>query len=1337
MTYQTSRTYKAGTHRRPAPARRLLVSLAAATMLMLIIATGVSADDVLSEFGSGAGQTHTPMGLATDFETGRLYVADEQNNRVDVFNSNGTFAMSFGWGVAKGENELETCTAVSGCRAGDAGEGQGQLSGPDSVAVDNDPTSPSFHDIYVADLGNSRIEKFDPTGKFLLTFGGGVNKTTKGNICTAASGDTCGAGSSGTGQEEFSGRRSDGASDASEGLILIGVGQNGRPYVADSHFIEPGMSPEEARFQQFEPTGAFLATHSLGEGRMGTITVDPTGNLYARLEGNDFRVHKYDAEGELIMSMAGTSAEALTTDAAGDVFLEEGGGSGGTGTNRGHTVEYSPSGTPLRSFAYGAFNRVGDISALAPDPGGTGVYASEAEEGQAAAVRVLHVSFPSPGPVVFPHPCEASHPGNVYVTLRAEVDPEGQPTTVHFQYVDDAHFKSEGGFASPQTKTTPESTSVGSDFAMHEAAGKATVVPSTEYDCRVIATNSDQPAGVDGEEGSFTSLPPVAIGVITASAVSATEATLNATVNPLGIETTGFFEYVTEATYQHDISELGPEHGFDHAHKTPDPGLGKPPVNFGDSEELTPGSTTVNGLTPGTTYRYRVVAADSFFPAGFPSSSETFRTFNAGEQGLPDNRSYELVSPAQKNSAEVAVPGTAGGLFELRVARIQAAASSGASVTYTSWTSFAAAHSAAGTSQYLSKRTPAGWKTENISPFGFESNTLIPPFSGFTFDLGFGAVAVSEPSLTADCPDGVEDLYLRNNTTNTLRCIAPERPASSGSCFVYAGAADDGGRAFFASGSSYVGAPSSDEGLNLYEWSTGTGLKVVSVPPGSTTPVTPSGRTAFGAPVAHGAERCQRDSTNLRHAVSPDGSHAFWTYVPEPTEKEQEPPTRLFVRVNGSETFQLDALPSTQKHEKAGIGPAGNALFQTASTDGTVAYFTDPSRLTATSHASKTSIDLYRYDLGATEPLTDLTKGVAAEVQGVIGASDDGSYVYFVAKGVLSEQENLAGEKAEPGVDNLYVWHDGKTGFIAALAVEDHEDWSAQPKTLTARVTADGRHLAFLSNEARTLADYNNTIASGNHCELQGTAEPHLVGRPLCAEAFVYDAEGGTLTCASCDPSGGRPLGPATVPGWTNPYEGPRYLSDDGSRMFFETYDALTPADKSTQRDVYEFEQAGSGSCTTESPAYDPTSNGCHSLLSSGTSEDESYFVDASADGGDVFISTRSPLLRVDTNENYDVYDVRANGGFPEPAEPTNCLQEATCKAPAVLPTNPFAPASSAFTGAGNLVTPGGPPKHSTPPPPTRAEKLAKALKQCKKNKRKRKRVACERTARKKYGRTK
>src|SRR6202020_286058 len=82
---------------------------------------------------------------------------------------------------------------------GGEGPGAGTFNGegPQAVAVDdNEPLSDfSTGDVYVADWGNFRIEKYNSEGKFLSMFGGGVNET-KDNTpgATAAEKDVCLAG---------------------------------------------------------------------------------------------------------------------------------------------------------------------------------------------------------------------------------------------------------------------------------------------------------------------------------------------------------------------------------------------------------------------------------------------------------------------------------------------------------------------------------------------------------------------------------------------------------------------------------------------------------------------------------------------------------------------------------------------------------------------------------------------------------------------------------------------------------------------------------------------------------------------------------------------------------------------------------------------------------------------------------------------------------------------------------------------------------------------------------------------------------------------------------------
>jgi len=129
------------------------------------------------------------------------------------------------------------------------------------------------------------------------------------------------------------------------------------------------------------------------------------------------------------------------------------------------------------------------------------------------------------------------------------------------------------------------------------------------------------------------------------------------------------------------------------------------------------------------------------------------------------------------------------------------------------------------------------------------------------------------------------------------------------------------------------------------------------------------------------------------------------------------------------------------------------------STDGAYMFFESAAELTNDAYTGSCDQrnNLYRYDI-STGALTDLTVDTqpsdpnGAQVDGIVGLSDDGSYVYYVAEGVLA-----AG--ASSGQENLYVSHDGATSFIATLSGRDYPDWESG----NARVTPDGTHLAFES----------------------------------------------------------------------------------------------------------------------------------------------------------------------------------------------------------------------------------------------------------------------------------
>jgi sugar lactone lactonase YvrE len=329
-----------------------------------------------------------------------------------------------------------------------------------------------------------------------------------------------------------------------------------------------------------------------------------------------------------------------------------------------------------------------------------------------------------------------------------------------------------------------------------------------------------------------------------------------------------------------------------------------------------------------------------------------------------------------------------------------------------------------------------------------------------------------------------------------------------------------------------------------------------------------------------------------------------------------------------------------------------------------------------------TGNDLYRY-AGASGGLVDLSvdPGVSpkgADVQGFLGASDDGSYVYFVANGVLAPGASPGGCKEVEGgfdcVTNLYVSHAGATTFLAQFDSEaDANNWSPGiPKT--SRVADDGT-LVFSSDSFVDLSGHDH----GSAC-----AGP-------CGEFYRYSPSEEGLLCITCIPTGTPPSGNSlgTITGVFLLSAAPhttiiaRNLSADGNRFFFESHDALLSTDINSVGDVYEWEAKGSGSCESKSQ-----DGGCLYLVSSGTSPDPSHFADASANGDHVFFFTDQQLVPGDRDQLEDVYDAGVGGGLPS----QHTLAPPTC-AGAACQANPAPPSdqpvsSAIFSGPGNAHKP-------------------------------------------------
>lgn len=693
-------------------------------------------------------------------------------------------------------------------------------------------------------------------------------------------------------------------------------------------------------------------------------------------------------------------------------------------------------------------------------------------------------------------------------------------------------------------------------------------------------------------------------------------------------------------------------------------------------------------------------------PAAWGSASCPNEQFRTGPgASLPDCRAYEQVTPVDKN--DQSAPSTRSGIIlEPQVS------TDGDRAAYFSLGDFAGAP--AGASFYLARRGEGSWSTQNIAP-ALGSDPEPGCFSEYPWDspdlsrgiLSLGVsfeCGVDEPPLVAGEPEGVDvrNMFLRDNSTGSYQLIDVTPPGVTPATPVFEGGSTDLAHVVFAE-TAQLTPEASPSGSNLFEWTSGS-VSLVSLTP-------PSGQTSCSGsacvPATYGGLGYW-PGERVAHAVSDDGSRVFFS----------NSTGALYLR-EGDTTTQVDA-------SQGGSGASGGGAFMTASADGSSVIFTDVSKLTADSTATSGSPDLYRYEVGngkLTDLTVDATDPNGADVLGLVGAGEDDSYLYFVAEGVLATNPNSRGDTATLGQPNLYLWHAGATRFIATLDPADQDDWRLSER-YGAHVTPDGAHLAF--NSIRSLTGYDNVISDGSSsCGVQNNGNPS--GNPHCNEVYLYNASTNGLACASCNPSGTRPQGASWARGVkscnycsseTN-WSLTRNLSEDGSRLFFDSEDALVPGDTNGVRDVYEWEQDGIGSCESSAQG-----GGCVHLISSGRSGNASIFYEASASGDDVMFTTYQSLVGQDDDGLGDLYDARVDGGLASqnPLPTTPCSGE-ECRSALTTPPTPLVAASTIFSGAGNL----------TPVKPARKmTNSRRALKRCKaKHPRNRRKLrGCRRRAR-------
>jgi len=1210
---------------------------------------------------------------------------------------------------------------------GGAGSGTGQFGRPAAMAVDE-----ASGDVYVVDQANNRIERFGREGKFIAAWGWGVSNGAKEyEICEA----TCESGLPGVGSGQL---------HSPDAIAIDNSTSTTDPSRGDVYVVADGAT-EHGRLEKFTAEGARLGsirqagTEPRWEGTLDGVAVAANGRVavYRGVETEGHIERFSDAaknafEEPVLESTVLCPKPGFAVDAAGEHFY--------VGYERasreGCPAELKEPARPVVAAKLGLTGELLETNLTAVDP-----------------LNTAAIAVPTSGEVLL------VHAGSF------------------------AAFDKEGGLI--ERVDLPGASPQGSAVAVNATSGEV-----------YVADASAEKIDVFEQEGAGAPF----VSALTAQNLSSSSAQLSAQIDPDGADTHYYFQYGT-------VSCVSDPSACTDMPAPPGTDLG---AAFSDQRAV----VELHGLKSSTTYYYRVIASNAH---GQSEGAETFgsiTTLPSAEGLLPDGRAWEMVSPAEKDGSGIEPLRREGGLIQ--------ASEDGGAIAYIANGPIVAepeGNRAPYPTQALATRGTAGWSSRQIVTPRTTGEGFIPgeapEYRAFSPDLSQGLVqpdiASQEPLEQPPLAPGATEktIYLRDSSSGSFLPLVTPAIDTAGTSFggklEFEGATPDLGHVVLSSQVPLIsGTPA-----GLYEWQAGM-LEPVSILPDGAPAIEP-GLSEEGATLGE-------EGHNVRGAISTDGSRVIWagkSIILNPATLEPETVRHLYLRdMATGQTLQLDAAQGvTEPGEEE-----GEVGFQGANSTGTRVFFTDTARLTEDSKLapipgiSENPPDLYECEVVEAGgklacQLHDLTVDARANEDAAVvnlapAISEDGSYVYFVANGVLAPGAQpgncvrLDNETAPSGaVCNLYVWHEGTISFIATLSNEDSGDWGSTEAAgkrgeaveqrpnlagVTAGSSPNGRYFAFMSN--RRLTDYENVdanpAAKGAHDE----------------EVYLYDAATKLTVCASCNPSGERPRGvldtqnsgeglgllvdreeawsmkphevgaptahwlAASLPGWTplgnesaaESLRPPRYLSNNG-RLFFNSADSLVNVEHARTRreliggepaqvgveNVYEYEPRGLGTCASD--------RGCVALVSSGTSEQESAFVDASVNGEDAFFVTSQPLVAQDHDTNFDLYDARvckpespcltSEGAASQPCESTNA-----CRQTVPSPPPPGSSGTSSLSGGGNV------PRQDTrdfvqagrsgAKPVTRAQRLAKALMLCRTrygHARKR-RLTCERHARRAYG---
>lgn len=1094
------------------------------------------------------------------------------------------------------------------------GSGAGRFGAAKAVAVD-----PVTRHVFVLDWeyqaaqNNARINEFTAWGEFVKAFGWGVrNGAGELQSCTAATG--CQKGIEGTQPGQLNGPN--GIAFDAAGDLYVFERLGGRVQKFD-----PTVGPdgEGAQFLlewgsvgtgdgQFTVESVIGVEHSY-------IAIDPSddvtpgGTVYVADKG---RIQAFDTDGNFQFKFA----------------LPQNLNPGALAFN------------PVNGDLYFSFNQT--ESSTRPQ-----VYRLKVPSGQ-----VVDEFVPSASAAPKPLALAVDPVGDLYVLN----DPQGpQPPRVQ-KFSSGGELKTEFAQMGGVEMEGVAAATVGKD------AGEVDVYVTHRFPL-VVASLSIYGAVPDPAlVGDPPLVPPSIVDQFAVSATE-TEAILRARINPnFWNDTTYYVEYGPAECRVSSCTEF------------PSPPGSRLTARVAKATLTTQG-VFLTGLRPGVEYFYRFVARstgggpvygidpdgangseEASFEDGLEASfttrspqldpepcpaNEAFRPEPAKK--LPDCRAYEMVSPVDKNGADISVVYDATGF----PAGFEQTLPDGEALSFSSYRAFGDAVSAPYSLQYIASRSGSGWSSRSLAPpregeTFLEAQNIDAEYKALSADLSEAFLfRQTDPILETDpeIPAGYPNLYRRDNSSNTYEALIRSKPFGPPEKLLPTLQGYGGGCGVFQARDKLASIPKagSTPESQLYKHCPGQPLELVSV--------LPSGTPASAASAGTGGGGERQDW--VEGAVSRDGQVVFWS-------DRAIFPGKIYARIGSSKTIALSK---------------GVARFWGAASDGSKAIFEDSA--------------LREFTLDQNSP--EAPSLIAGEALGVLGASDDASIVYFLSR----EARDGAAQAGEP---NLYRYEaeSGTLFYIATLSIADVKATDKAipgpvqtvPVLHSSQVTPDGEAMAFTSTAPIT--GFDNRDANTDNPD---------------SEVFVYRADEDRLVCVSCGTDGVRPSGrevdalpegterfaptAGELPSAANSLYAPRVISNDGGRVYFNSYVPLVRGDTNGRADVYQWEALGKGGCKTAMPGYGVSYRGCVNLISSGESPRDSTFVDSSVDGRDVFFKTNASLLPQDPGL-VDIYDARERGGFPLQTPPPPSCQGEACQNPAPPPLAPT-PSSQVFSGPGNV----------------------------------------------------